>query len=224
MPKNSELRVISGRYRGRVLLSPRDDRTHPMGARERLALFNMVNVEQAVVLDAYAGSGAIGIEALSRGAASATFVESSGKVAQVIKQNLQNLEITNARVLVAKVAQLRGIDRREAGLGLCTQQGDVDSVECSNVPEAEPKQCVLEENTLGEGSIFYQYFDVIFADPPYNKVDLAEIAQLADLLRPGGTLALSSPTEQGSINLPPLRTVSTHTYARAQITIYRKDG
>ncbi len=224
MANNSELRVISGRYRGRVLLSPRDDRTHPMGARERLALFNMVNVEQAAVLDAYAGSGAIGIEALSRGAREVVFVESSGKVASVIKQNLQNLEITDARIVVAKVAQLVNMGVQKSELGRRTQDGGVSAAESSGALESEPKQYTPEKNALGEGSIFYQYFDVIFADPPYNKVDLAEIAQLADLLRPGGTLALSSPAEQGSINLPPLRTVSTHTYARAQITIYRKEG
>lgn len=105
MPKLSELRVSSGRYRGRILQSPRDSRTHPMGAREKLALFNMVNVEQATVLDAFAGSGALGIEAISRGATSVTFVENSGKVAQAIKQNLQTLEIANAKIYVEKVGQ-----------------------------------------------------------------------------------------------------------------------
>lgn len=182
MSKNSELRVISGRYRSRTLLSPRDERTHPMGAREKLALFNMVNVEQAIVLDAFAGSGAIGIEALSRGAREVVFVDSSAKVAGIIKQNLRSLEVANVRVFIEKVAKFT------------------------------------------KDSTFRQYFDVIFADPPYDKVDSAEISQLAELLRPSGILALSSPAAQGSIDLSGLRTVSTHTYARAQITIYRKEG
>lgn len=180
MSKTSDLRVISGRFRGRILKSPQDSHTHPMGAREKLALFNMVNVEQAHVLDAFAGSGALGIEALSRGADEVVFVESNAKVASAIKSNLQTLDIASAQVFTTKVANF--------------------------VTNSE----------------FYQYFDVIFADPPYDKVSLDELSQLANLLKADGTLALSTPVEQGSIEFPGLRTVSTHTYARAQITIYRK--
>ena len=67
MAKTEQLKIISGKYRGQTLKSPQSEKTHPMGAREKLALFNMVNVENAVVLDAYAGSGALGIAALSSG-------------------------------------------------------------------------------------------------------------------------------------------------------------
>ncbi len=88
MPRSLEIRVTSGKLRGRALKSPDTEQTHPMGAREKLALFNMVNVEQVVVLDAYAGSGALGIEALSRGAQEVVFVESQGKIARIIKENL----------------------------------------------------------------------------------------------------------------------------------------
>ncbi len=91
MPKNSNfLRVTSGIYRGTKLLSPDFGGTHPMGSREKLALFNMVTVDDAKVLDAYAGTGALGIEALSRGAKEVVFVESSPKAAQLIRRNLKN--------------------------------------------------------------------------------------------------------------------------------------
>ena len=89
MAKSPEIRVTSGKLRGRVLRSPDTSGTHPMGAREKLALFNMVNVEGERVLDAYAGSGAVGVEALSRGASEVVFVENNRRTARVILENLQ---------------------------------------------------------------------------------------------------------------------------------------
>lgn len=90
---NSELRVIAGKYRGRKLSSPLSKLTHPMGSREKNALFNMLTpyLAEAKVLDAYAGSGALGIEALSRGATEAVFVERSPQISAIIRQNLANL-------------------------------------------------------------------------------------------------------------------------------------
>lgn len=66
-----------------------------MGEREKMALFNMISSDLvgARVLDAYAGSGALGIEALSRGAKSCDFVERSGEAAKIIKQNLLKLGV-----------------------------------------------------------------------------------------------------------------------------------
>ena len=88
------VKITSGNLRGRTLLTPGGN-THPMGAREKLALFNMISsyLENATVLDAYAGSGALGIEAISRGASEVTFIEKNAKAAQVIRQNLANLNL-----------------------------------------------------------------------------------------------------------------------------------
>ena len=84
------MQVISGKYKNLRLESPNDSRTHPMGSREKLALFNMLQpyLDGARVLDAFAGTGALGIEALSRGAGEVVFVEKSAKVAKTIKNNL----------------------------------------------------------------------------------------------------------------------------------------
>ena len=84
------MQVISGKYKNLRLESPNDSRTHPMGSREKLALFNMLQpyLDGARVLDAFAGTGALGIEALSRGAKEVVFVEKSAKVAKTIKNNL----------------------------------------------------------------------------------------------------------------------------------------
>lgn len=86
------VRVLAGGLKGRRLISPNDRRTHPMGAREKLALFNMVTVSGKKVLDLYAGTGALGIEALSRGADEAVFVEKSPAVAKIVRENLQGLK------------------------------------------------------------------------------------------------------------------------------------
>lgn len=92
-PGNNSIRVISGKFRGRKLQSPGLN-THPMGAREKLALFNMVEVTGQAVLDLYAGSGALGIEALSLGAEKAVFVEKSRPAATTIATNLRQLGIS----------------------------------------------------------------------------------------------------------------------------------
>ena len=91
----SSVRISSGKYRGRNIATPGSG-THPMGERERLALFNMIagDLPGAVVLDAYAGSGALGIEALSRGASRVVFVEKDYGAAKVIKENLESLGIS----------------------------------------------------------------------------------------------------------------------------------
>ena len=97
------MRVIAGTFRGRRLLGPpRGAETRPTADRVREAVFNVVSarVEGARVLDLFAGTGALGIEALSRGAAHATFVESDRGLCETIQTNLETLEVTGrARVL-----------------------------------------------------------------------------------------------------------------------------
>lgn len=109
--KSSSFRVISGEFKGVKILSPDSDSTHPMGNREKLALFNMVNPAEMVVLDAYAGSGALGIEALSRGAQAVTLVENSPVAGRIIQENLAGLAERDtsirerARVEIMKVSR-----------------------------------------------------------------------------------------------------------------------
>jgi 16S rRNA (guanine966-N2)-methyltransferase len=88
------MRVISGSLKGRVLHSPRGRDTRPTQDRVREALFSILGqVEGARVLDLFAGSGALAIEALSRGAASATLVDSSPQAIAAIRRNLVELEM-----------------------------------------------------------------------------------------------------------------------------------
>ena len=87
------MRVIAGRWGGRRLQAPRGDATRPTSDRVREALFSVLadRVEDARVLDLFAGSGALGIEALSRGAAEATFVDSAPAAIRALKANLDAL-------------------------------------------------------------------------------------------------------------------------------------
>src|SRR5947208_2259988 len=86
------MRVIAGRLGGRRLKAPAGARTRPTAERVREALFAMLeDVADARVLDLFAGSGALGIEALSRGAASAVFVERDPAALRALRENLAAL-------------------------------------------------------------------------------------------------------------------------------------
>ncbi|MGI8748968.1 MAG: 16S rRNA (guanine(966)-N(2))-methyltransferase RsmD, partial [Thermoleophilaceae bacterium] len=93
------MRVVAGTHRGRRLHRPPGLGTRPTSDRVREALFSMLadNVTGARVLDLFAGSGALGIEALSRGAARAVFVESSRSTVETVQRNLSELGL-DARV------------------------------------------------------------------------------------------------------------------------------
>jgi 16S rRNA (guanine966-N2)-methyltransferase len=89
------VRVIGGVFRSRPLKAPRGLATRPTTDRLRETLFNVLapKIQQAVFADLYAGSGAVGIEALSRGAAFVYFVEQSKSAVQILKDNLRTLSI-----------------------------------------------------------------------------------------------------------------------------------
>lgn len=86
------MRVVAGTLRGRPLIAPRGPTTRPTSDRVREALFSVLgDVLGARVLDLFAGSGALGIEALSRGAATATFVDCAAAPIAAIERNLREL-------------------------------------------------------------------------------------------------------------------------------------
>lgn len=95
------LRIIAGTLGGRYIDVPPGRTTRPTGARVREAWFNLLGdrLEQASVLDLFAGSGALGIEALSRGAATVHFVERDGRVFEVLKRNVENLGMQERAIL-----------------------------------------------------------------------------------------------------------------------------
>lgn len=169
------IRITSGNLRGRIIRAPKSDLVHPMGSREKLALFNMIpsDLPGAEVLDAFSGSGALGIEAVSRGAKDVVFVEKNAKIAGVIRENLKNLGL-DSEVIVADAGKFE--------------------------TEAD--------------------FDIIIADPPYDKFKIEDILHLTKFLENDGVFILSHPGDTPVI--PDLKLTKSRKYAGATISIYRK--
>src|ERR1700751_1976639 len=94
------MRVIAGSRKGHTLVAPRGDDTRPTSDRVRENVFNLVGpVDGARVLHLFAGSGALGIEALSRGGGSAVFVERDPENGRTIERTLDRLRLTGARIV-----------------------------------------------------------------------------------------------------------------------------
>jgi 16S rRNA (guanine966-N2)-methyltransferase len=96
------LRVIAGSLKGRRLDTPDWDGLRPTSDRLRETLFNVLagQIGEARLLDGYAGTGAVGIEALSRGAAHVTFVESDPRAVRLIERNLQHCGVSDRYVII----------------------------------------------------------------------------------------------------------------------------
>lgn len=111
------MRVISGEWRGRKLLAPKNDATRPTADRTRETLFSMLasrlgSFEGLHVADLFAGSGALGLEALSRGAASCLFVEQDRAAVDAIRSNINALGAqASARVETGSATQLRAANQ-----------------------------------------------------------------------------------------------------------------
>ncbi len=147
------MRVTGGAFKGRILKAADGLVSRPTTDKVRQSIFNILmnDIENKEVLDIFAGSGALGIEAISRGAASAVFIEQGYHQSNAIKSNLKSLELSS---------RLIKSDFRAA---------------CRLLSE--------------EGATF----DLIFADPPYEKYspdDVGEVIGQYNLLRPDGFLII----------------------------------
>lgn len=110
------MRIIAGEMRSRTILAPKGSDTRPTLDRTRESLFNIIAAEcpDARVLDLYAGSGALALEALSRGAESAVLCDCSREAAKAIRQNIESLKLENrARFLFMQDTQAIALLARE---------------------------------------------------------------------------------------------------------------
>ena len=138
------MRIVAGDFKGRRLRAPRGRRTRPTADRVREALFSLLgDVAGARVLDLYAGSGALGIEALSRGAASAVLVERDPGAAAVIAANLAALDV---RAEVRRQDVMRFLARAEGGFDLVFCDPPYDSGPRIATALAERLPAVIAEN------------------------------------------------------------------------------
>jgi 16S rRNA (guanine966-N2)-methyltransferase len=159
------VRLTGGAWRGRKLEVP--DGIRPTTELARKAAFDILgeDVRGARVLDACAGSGAYGLEALSRGAAHATFVEEDRKVAKVLRGNVEHLD-AGARALIEEMSVTRFSLKREEGRTAPRASGRLPAFGgASGIP-----------------------FDVIFHDPPFKEISEADLQLLLKLVRPAGWL------------------------------------
>jgi len=108
------IRIIAGTFGGRIIKSPTGFITHPMGDRVKSSLFNILfaKLNGAFVLDAFAGSGALGIEALSRGANQVVFLEKDYKVSQILQENVALVDKDN-KTSVHKIGVSTWLDNNQ---------------------------------------------------------------------------------------------------------------
>lgn len=164
------MRLTGGLDRGRRLFVPRGSRTRPTAAKVREAIFNILGPPAGPVLDLCAGSGALGLEALSRGAPSAVFVDRDPAALAALRRNLRETGLEAKGVVLA--ADVRSGLRRLAAAtrGPGAQPGPPQPA------EGEPR---------GRGKALpAQRFSWVFLDPPYAKETEGLLAELsgADIL------------------------------------------
>ena len=159
------IRIGAGVFAGRILEQPKTIKTRPLTAKVRASIFNRLgDIEGLSVLDAYAGSGAFGIEAASLGASHVTFIEQSRSVAQVIQRNIDTLAVADTTIMVKSVQE-------------------------------------AVKSLIGES------FDIILADPPYDKLNTGELEKISQHLlgyhnRAPDCAQISSPKFKNSLRKP----------------------
>lgn len=144
------MRIVAGSRKGHRIEAPKGVVTRPTSDRVREAVFSLIGpVEQATVLDLFAGSGALGLEALSRGAARCVFVERDRHATRVIQANLEKLRLTGAVIVTRAVAQaLRDERARERHHDLVLADPPYGEWGSHEAYLAELVPDVLEENGL----------------------------------------------------------------------------
>jgi 16S rRNA (guanine966-N2)-methyltransferase len=181
-------RVIAGEAGGRRLAVPDGRDTRPTSDRAREGLFATISsmvgpLAGARVLDLYAGSGAVGLEALSRGAEHVLLVEHGARAARVIRQNIEAIGLPGAEVIADRVERVLARGPTPAG----GQDGTAPAG--------------------GQDGTAQAWFDVVFADPPYALAD-AGVSRVLILLAeqgwlaPGALVIVERATRSGPLSWP----------------------
>jgi len=162
------MRVIAGKFRSRLLSAPRGMDTRPTSDRLRETLFNVLapRIEGAVVADLYAGSGAIGIEALSRGASEVIFVERAEPVLKAIRSNLASLGIKGGYALEARAVH--------AALKRLCEQGRTMNIVILDPPYADENEYTQTLSLLGGECSNLLTAEAIVIVEHIKKLELAE--------------------------------------------------
>ena len=179
------MRILAGEYGGRSIIAPAGIR--PMSEKVRGALFDIFgDIDGKTVLDAYAGSGVVGFEALSRGAAVVEAVEHNRQATEIIKQNRASLAIEWGHNLTQSTVE-SWLARLSAGAGGPQQR-----------------------------------FDLIVADPPYEKIQPDVLEKLGQLLTDPGVMVVSQSSRREHFELKSLRLTDSRIYGDTALHFYRK--
>jgi len=206
------MRVVSGKAKGTKLIAPKSERTRPTLDKTKEALFSvllhmapdMFAGGQSRCLDLCAGSGQVGIEALSRNMYQAVFVEKDAAALAVIKENLQKTHLTQAAQVVG-ITVGRFLKMRQAVQAPAQAQAQV---------QVQTGQAEIPE-----------LFDFIYCDPPYRlaaEINAAVLAHASLILRQGGVLVLEQAAEVAALPATaPLCLVKEQVYGRTRLCFYR---
>ena len=201
MRGDNVLRIISGRRRGYKLAAPDGLDTRPTTDRVKESVFNIIQTRLpcGFVLDMFAGSGAMGIEALSRGAAGAVFAEQNPASYKITEANLTGSGLSSGAVLF-KTDAFRLIEQLANGT-VAAVTGDGERF--------DPKSG----------------FDIIFLDPPYNKglvtKALDEIRQL-NLLSENGVIVTETEVQGEDISDSDFKVIKEAKYGKTIITVMQR--
>ncbi|MDQ5913770.1 MAG: rRNA (guanine966-N2)-methyltransferase [Patescibacteria group bacterium] len=187
-----KLRIIAGELKGRSIDVPRKFSAHPMGERIRSALFNSLagGMQDASVLDAFGGSGACGLEALSRGASNVLILEKDRSVFRYLNKNIKGLNLDeDERIHISKAPTLNYL-KTEKNLSF-------DIIICDPPYELAEKMKAEDDNQL------------------FKTLNI-----LATKLNKNGVLILSWPEKTDLPNISNLKLNKEKTYAGARLAWY----
>ncbi len=221
----AELRIVGGEFRGRKLrhepFRTADDElvTRPMKHRLREAIFNLVGVEAAnrLAIDLFAGTGALGLEALSRGARRAIFIERHVPTARVIEENIAALDVRERTAVLVTSAFLWG--KRDIGKG---EGGRRKAEGWEVVTSSEHSAFRLPPSPLPW---------LVFCSPPYDffierQADMLGLIESVMHAAPAGSILVVESDERFDAALLPASTVGAawdvRTYAPAVVCVWRK--
>ena len=207
------MRITGGEFGGRNLLVPKSDAIRPTQDRVREALFSILQTEipDCDFLDLFAGSGAVGLEALSRGAKSATFVEQNRRHVSVLKRNVAECLVPGAWCLVP------GAER------------GVPGAESRHQAPSAKHQIIVADCYRWIATYAGPGFTVGFADPPYalgeEKGYAAVLATLAErgVIRPGGLFVAEMTAVQKAEETPGWQLLRDRTYGKTRLCVWRRD-
>jgi 16S rRNA (guanine966-N2)-methyltransferase len=184
------MRIVAGKFKGREIIGPTSIATRPTSDRVRESLFNVLahgidgfSIDDARVMDLFAGTGALGLEALSRGAKFCQFVEESAEARGVIRKNAD---------AYGAIGMCKIWKRDATDLGDCAPQSP---------------------------------FDLVFADPPYDKglgVKALQALVAGAWVSPGGVVVLEEAEKAEFPEVSGLMLLDQRVYGDTVIRIYRK--